>query len=103
MSALISSTEGLEKLLEEGGLTLYRGAAGADGSPLLTVAVTGNVVDEDETISDSSASRPARLAAPSSGRLVRSPGGDRAAAADLLLTDPGGQLLSDRSSPLGAG
>jgi hypothetical protein len=45
MSSLISSTDDLEKLREEGGVALYRGATRADGSSLLT-AITPNVIDD---------------------------------------------------------
>src|SRR4029453_17704784 len=96
MSSLISSTEGLEKLREEGGLTLYRGATGADASSLLAVAVavTGNVVDEGrgrlerefaqrDLLHEQWSARPVALVTE----------GQRVA---LLLTDPGGQLLSHR-------
>ena len=94
MSSLISSTEGLEKLLEEGGLTLYRGATGADGSSLLALAVTGKVVDEGRRrlereftlrnlLHEQWSARPVALVTE----------GQRPT---LLLADPGGQLLSDR-------
>lgn len=98
MSSLIFSTQGLENLREEGGLTLYRGAKGADGSSLLTVAVTANVVDEGrrrlerefalrDLLHEQWSARPIALVTE----------GPRLA---LLLTDPGGQLLSHRNRHL---
>jgi PAS domain S-box-containing protein len=86
--------EGLEKLHEEGGLTLYRGATGADGASVLTVAVTASMVDEGRRRLEREFAQRDLLDAQWSARpIALVTQGQRPA---LLLADPGGQLLSDR-------
>src|SRR5471030_10685 len=95
MSMQIPSTEALEVLREDGGLTLYRGARGADGASMLALGVTGPVREsllrrlerefaQRDLLDERWSARPLSL-------------GTEGDAPMLSLTDPGGQLLSRRT------